>query len=266
MMEDYTIKEEKKRKAYRKRDRFWKFIFQDYKPKRSTDTSKEANSAKRTIEQNDKIDYLSSYAQQNFSINLEKETFERLLESNDWDSKKALVAMIDYEEASHGILVEPPNNPKLKLLGSENDIGTSCYIDSLIFAMYISNTAFDPLLTYDIPIEEEDKAKLQTVMRLFVNKMRKGRFINAEYVHWFRELLRDTGWKGQDDFGNWTQEDASELFMFITEMFELPYLPVIIISFMKFYMNLNFLFSFFLYSFKSGYFMVLTRILMMIEL
>jgi uncharacterized UBP type Zn finger protein len=221
-MEDYTIKEERKKKAYRKRDRFWKYIFQDYKPKKS----KGAGTVNRTVEQNDKINSLSSYAQHNFSINLEKETFERLLESNDWDSKKALVDMIDYEEASHGILVEPPNNPKLKILGSENDAGTSCYIDSLIFAMYISSTAFDPLLTYDIPIEEDDKAKLQTVLRLFVNKLRKGRFINAEYVHWFREMLREAEWKGQDDIGNWTQEDASELFMFITEMFELPYLPV----------------------------------------
>lgn len=219
-MDEYTLKEEKKKKAHRKRDKFWKFVFQDYQPKHKSISSKD-----NITEQNEKINSLSTYAQNNFSVCLEKETLEKILESNSWDSKRALVDLVDYEEASHGILVEPPVDPKLKLLGCENDIGTSCYIDSLLFAMYISNTAFDPLLTYDISSEEEEKAKLQTVMRLFVNKLRKGHFINAEYVHWFRELLREGGWNGQDDYDNWTQEDASELFMFITEMFDLPYLP-----------------------------------------
>ncbi|KAI9267797.1 hypothetical protein BY458DRAFT_437074, partial [Sporodiniella umbellata] len=111
------------------------------------------------------------------------------------------------------------------LLGSENDGGTSCYIDSLLFAMYISNTAFDPLLTYDIPIENEVKVQLQTVLRLFVNKLRKGRFISANYVRWFRNVLEEAGWHGKDEYGHWSQEDTSELFLFLTETFDLPYLP-----------------------------------------
>ena len=224
-MEDYKSKEEKKKKIPRRRDRLWNFLFQEHKQtKRSSSSS--LQQLKRTPEQTEKINYLSSYAKRNFSISLDPEIFERILENNDWDQKKALVDMVDYEEASHGILVEPPKDSNLKILGSENDAGTSCYIDSLLFAMYISNTAFDPLLTYDIPLEQDDKVKMQTVLRLFVNKLRKGHFINAEYVHWFREALQDADWNGQNEFEQWTQEDASELFLFITQMFELPYLPV----------------------------------------
>lgn len=222
-MDDFTIKEEKKKKAHRKRDKFWNFVFPHYKPKK-TDTHEE----KCTTEQLDKINSLSKYGKNNLSVNLEPEMYESILESNDWDYKKSMADLIDYEEASHGILIEPPKNSKTKLLGSENDDGTSCYVDALLFAMYISNTTFDPLLTYDISAEKEDKIKLQTLMRLFVNKLRKGHFINAEYVHWFRKVLQDAKWVGQDLSGHWTLGDSSELFMFITEMFELPYLPVII--------------------------------------
>ncbi|KAI8098162.1 ubiquitin carboxyl-terminal hydrolase-domain-containing protein [Gilbertella persicaria] len=211
-------------KKYRRRDKIWKIIF-PHKSHKHKHAHKE-DTLKRTTEQTNKINSLSSYAQQHFSIQLDSNIFESILESNDWDSKKSLADLLDYEEASHGILVEPPL-PNTLLLGSENDGGTSCYIDSLLFAMYISNTAFDPLLTYDIPLEEDqdNKIKLQTLMRLFVNKLRKGHFISADYVHWFRKILKEAKWNGQDEAGHWTQEDASELFLFITETFDLPYLP-----------------------------------------
>lgn len=229
-MEDIVHKEEKKKKAHRKRDKFWKFVLphtvKSSKKTRDSYSKGAATPIKRTSEQQEKINSLSTYAQRNFSVSLDSEVLDCILENNDWDQKKAMSDLLDYEEASHGILVEPPSNAKLKLLGSENDGGTSCYIDALLFAMYISNTSFDPLLTYDIPVEEENKIKLQTIMRLFVNKLRKGHFINADYVHWFRKVLHDAKWNGQDQHGHWTQEDSSELFQFITEMFELPYLPV----------------------------------------
>jgi hypothetical protein len=225
-------KEDKKKKAHRKRDRFWKLILPHYKSTAEISSAKYKSNArddtiKRSAEQVNQITALSNYAQRNFSVMLSSEVFESILESNEWDAKRAMADLNDYEEASHGILAEPPTADKV-LLGSENDGGTSCYIDALLFAMFISNTSFDPLLTYDIPSteEEEDKIKLQTLMRLFVNKLRKGHFVNADYVHWFRKVLQDAKWNGQDDQGRWTQEDSSELFMFITETFDLPYLPV----------------------------------------
>ncbi|KAI8636704.1 ubiquitin carboxyl-terminal hydrolase-domain-containing protein [Parasitella parasitica] len=217
-------KEEKKKKAHRKRDRFWKLVFPHYY-KFSSKSRFMSSKEKRTSEQNNKITLLSNYAQNNFSVTLDHELFASILESHDWDSKKSMADLIDYEEASHGILVEPPNSIDKQLLGSENDGGTSCYIDALLFAMFIANTTFDPLLTYDIPSDQDEKIKLQTLMRLFVNKLRKGHLVNADYVHWLRKVMKDAKWSGQNDLGEWTQEDASELFMFITETFDLPYLP-----------------------------------------
>ncbi|EPB82235.1 hypothetical protein HMPREF1544_11040 [Mucor circinelloides 1006PhL] len=224
------IKEEKKKKAHRKRDRFWKLVFPHYNSKVNSNSSSSKSKSmsskeKRTSEQDNKITQLSNYAHNNFSVNLDHEIFASILESNDWDSKQSMADLIDYEEASHGILVEPPSSIDKPLLGSENDGGTSCYIDALLFAMFISNTTFDPLLTYDIPSDQDEKIKLQTLMRLFVNKLRKGHFVNADYVHWLRKVMKEAKWNGQNEQGDWTQEDASELFMFITETFDLPYLP-----------------------------------------
>lgn len=197
----------------RKRDWFWHLL-----------GHKRHDERKKSEDQQGKITFLSNYAKQYFSLELDCDIFESLLEDNEWDTKRALADLSDYEEASHGILIEPPPIKQV-ILGAENDGGTSCYIDALLFAMYISNTTFDPLLTYDIP-NDETKVKLQTVMRLFINKMRKGHFISASYVHWFRKVLEEANWHGKDDDGHWAQEDTSELFMFITETFDLPYLPV----------------------------------------
>ena len=41
-----------------------------------------------------------------------------------------------------------------------------------------------------------------------------------------REYLITCGWIGKDDNGNPTQEDASEFFLFLSCLYELPYLPL----------------------------------------
>ena len=81
-------------------------------------------------------------------------------------------------------------------------------------------------MTYDISDEFEPQQRLQTLLRFFVNKFRKGHLIKAEAVRCLRKALQVANWRGCDEDGEWTQEDVGELFMFITETFELPYLPV----------------------------------------
>ncbi|KAI8987101.1 ubiquitin carboxyl-terminal hydrolase-domain-containing protein [Pilobolus umbonatus] len=210
----------KENKKIKKKDGFWKLIF----PLKKYNHSNKSEEVLLSVDKQTKLKSLSTYASHHFSITLNADIFQTILENNDWDTKKAVTELTDYEEASHGILIEPPPHT-IKLLGAENDRGSSCYIDSLLFAMYISNTTFDPLLTYEIPSEFNAKSKLQTLMRLYVNKLRKGHFIHAEYTNWLRRVLEELDWHGRDSRGNWTQEDVSELFMFLTEIFDLPYLP-----------------------------------------
>ncbi|KAG0168653.1 hypothetical protein DFQ30_004456 [Apophysomyces sp. BC1015] len=175
-------------------------------------------------EQLAKTTALADYAERHFAVTIDNDTFQSVLEANEWNIKNAIVDLEDYEEAAHGILRSLPSAQQT-LLGSENDHGTSCYIDSMIFAMFISITAFDPLLTFDIPSEDGTKQKLQTLLRLFVNKLRKGHLVKDDFVGWLRKVLEELSWHGKDANGYWSQEDASELFLFLTETLNLPYLP-----------------------------------------
>lgn len=82
---------------------------------------------------------LSQYAKTNFDLTLDDASVHSMLDHNDWDLKRAMTEIDDTEEARHGLLVAPPSLGD-SLLGCENDGGTSCYIDSLLFAMYIHLT------------------------------------------------------------------------------------------------------------------------------
>ncbi|KAI9310874.1 hypothetical protein BX666DRAFT_2003447 [Dichotomocladium elegans] len=167
---------------------------------------------------------LTDYADHTFNLKLKEEEIHAILSNNNWDLKQAMLELDKYEEAYHGLLHGPPDHNQ-KLQGAENDGGTSCYIDALLFAMYQSLTAFDPLLTYDTSADQPQKAILQAALRLFVNTLRKGGLVNLYIVRRLREALQAAGWNGQNDRGAWMQEDASEFLLFLTETFDLPYLP-----------------------------------------
>jgi hypothetical protein len=201
----------------------------------------------------------------------------------------------------------------MTLQGFENDQGTSCYLDALLFAMYLGMTSFDPMLLGDpfepvlsvscpstplspqqtpqkqqphrhrhhrffsrayyrhryrhkristprssesnkaalqidttIPTDDDDendtdtdmkkkkaglalqrKHHLQRTLRLVINKLRQGQLVKQATVAHIRQDLHQNGWYGQDPVTKqWQQEDVSELFLFLTSIFDSPYLPV----------------------------------------
>ncbi|ORX56902.1 cysteine proteinase [Hesseltinella vesiculosa] len=70
------------------------------------------------------------------------------------------------------------------------------------------------------PRHEPPLKRLQFELRFTVNKFRKGGLITATLMQRLRETMRDAGW-----FQDASQEDASELFLFLTSIFDHPYLP-----------------------------------------
>lgn len=257
------------------------------------------------------------------------------LQETDWNMAQSLADMEDIQEANYGLLAAPPlatvtntssRSPPTapKLLGCENDQGTSCYLDALLFAMYIGQTSFDPMLLGDpfapvfqvstpvsptaTPQQEkrhnyrhrhhrffsryqenqnrphrffstlrstsehqdyapsglkspalhidtnlddlkkdrdrsssltststattssvalQQKHHLQRTLRLFVNKLRNGKLVKTSTVAQVRRGLAQAGWYSQDpETHKWKQEDVSELFLFLTSIFDQPYLPV----------------------------------------
>jgi hypothetical protein len=184
-----------------------------------------ATPAKLTEEQKQKMKRLGAYVQRNIGVEPDPAKCQHLLEQHKWDLKQALLELQDFQDADDGILV-PPNPLNTIMLGSENDQLTSCYIDALLFSMYATTTVFDPLLTSDTEDDDFDKRRLQTALRLFVNRMREGYLVRTDQVRRLREALTGTGWEGQTNWGTWQQEDSSEFFLHLTNIFGLPFLPV----------------------------------------
>ncbi|KAG2188119.1 hypothetical protein INT44_000870, partial [Umbelopsis vinacea] len=177
-----------------------------------------------TEEQQQKIKKLSNFVQGNIGVEPDPTSCQHLLEQHKWDLRQALVELNDFQDADDGILVTP--NPLTHdMLGSENDQLTSCYIDALLFSMYATTTAFDPLLTSDTDDDDFDKRRLQTALRLFVNRLRDGHLVRTDQVRRLRKALEATGWEGHTYDGAWSQEDTSEFFLHLTNIFGLPFLP-----------------------------------------
>ncbi|KAI9298891.1 cysteine proteinase [Neoconidiobolus thromboides FSU 785] len=120
--------------------------------------------------------------------------------------------------AEVGILVSV--NETNQLLGVENAAGTSCYIDTILFAMYSHETTFDCLLQSK-KLQDKLSESLQTLCRFFVNLLRSNLLVRAEIVESIRKKLIECGW----GTNKYSQEDAGEFFLFLCNLFQLPYLP-----------------------------------------
>ncbi|CAI2162147.1 13799_t:CDS:2 [Funneliformis geosporum] len=172
-------------------------------------------------EQESKVDQLRTYLEE-LGHPLDTYQIEKLLERNAWDVREVAEYCSDLREAEEGIIVDIQKD--IVMLGCENDRVTSCYIDSVLFAMFARIQSFDGLLF--VQAEGMNARSLQTQLRLFVNRLRSGKFMSAYIIKQLREKLINCGWIGNDEGGNPTQEDASEFFLFLSCLYELPYLPL----------------------------------------
>lgn len=71
-------------------------------------------------------------------------------------------------------------NPQIEMVGAENRGNVTCYLDSLLFAMFAKLDAFECMLKNDFT--DEPRRKLVTLLRLWVNMLRSGKMIHADMV------------------------------------------------------------------------------------
>ena len=103
------------------------------------------------------------------------------------------------------------------LLGAENRELVTCYLDSLLFAMFARLDSFDNMLALDY--QDAAKKKLAVVLRLWVNMLRTGKLITTDVTKNLQESLGACGWTEATKL---RQQDVSEGFTFITEKLDLP--------------------------------------------
>ncbi|KAF3096096.1 hypothetical protein TWF102_006726 [Orbilia oligospora] len=124
-----------------------------------------------------------------------------------------------WEDASAGILKEWSADVALK--GAENNGKVTCYLDSLLFALYAHLDSFEAML-YNV-FDDDKRKKLSSLLRLFVNMLRSGKLVTADIIQEIQISLAECGWK---EAALKQQQDASEAFTFIAETLEMPLLTL----------------------------------------
>ncbi|KAJ2799818.1 hypothetical protein H4R20_004287 [Coemansia guatemalensis] len=153
---------------------------------------------------------------------LKRVEVSRLLAQAHWDADAALRRLQILLSTRNGIVYTVDTHVRLR--GAANSRGTTCYIDSLLVALFGAHGSFDGLL-YARELGDSSATQLQALCRLVVNHLRAGDVVDAWMVEELRTQLIHCGW--QKDGGDaHAQHDASELYMFIAEKLQMPYLPL----------------------------------------
>lgn len=153
------------------------------------------------------------------------------------DLEKSYELLLILEDSEEGII--NPWKADVKLLGAVNREGVTCYLDALLFAMFARLGSFEAMLYKNF--EDEQRKRLATLLRLWVNVLRAGKLITVDIVchsislsqlasayTWTQTKqiqlqLANCGWSEAKEV---RQQDASEAFTFITETLALPLLTL----------------------------------------
>ncbi|KAH0550948.1 hypothetical protein GP486_007687, partial [Trichoglossum hirsutum] len=133
------------------------------------------------------------------------------------DPERATKLLLVYEDAVDGVIRDA--KPTVKLVGAENRAGVTCYIDSLLFAMFARLDTFEPMLYNQF--DDEPRRTLSILLRVWVNMLRSGMLITEDITRKLQDALANCGWK---EAGRLKQQDTSEAFTFISEKLGLPQL------------------------------------------
>lgn len=110
-----------------------------------------------------------------------------------------------------------------KLLGADNRNQVTCYLDTLLFAMFSRLESFEPMIEKkpyekDSPIDP-NKDNLAVILRLYVNLMRTGQLITTDITKILLGSILKAGW---DESCFEKQQDCCDLFNFITDKLDMP--------------------------------------------
>jgi hypothetical protein len=97
-----------------------------------------------------------------------------------------------------------------------HNAGNSCYIDSVLTALFYKKTFLDKLL------DESDNELASFISTGILPIIRTGGEISAERIDIFRTLCHGKGWRASDKEALIAQQDASEFFEFLWEQLDGP--------------------------------------------
>ncbi|EHK27265.1 uncharacterized protein TRIVIDRAFT_34531 [Trichoderma virens Gv29-8] len=190
-----------------------------FKPDHAKQTHQNEVEAAREVA---KIEDIQRRLDQLHIMNITEEHVRDILGTKfvDGDPERA-VQFIDIEKkSSSGVIL--PYDPSVQMVGAENRSAVTCYIDSLLFAMFSKLDAFECMLKTNFP-EDDPRHRLVVLLRIWVNMLRSGKLIRTDLTKLIQDSMAECGWP---EARLLEQQDTSEAFAFFTEKLELPLLSL----------------------------------------
>ena len=98
----------------------------------------------------------------------------------DGSVEKAVQMLLIFQKSLEGVI--KPYSPDVYMRGAINRNAVTCYIDSLLFAMFARLDSFEPIILRGF--EQEPKRRLAAILRVYVNMLRQGILIHTDIVCW----------------------------------------------------------------------------------
>lgn len=136
------------------------------------------------------------------------------------DVARAQLLLQHLDMSASDKLVSPPAGSGL--IGMDNWLNVTCYLDCLVFVMFAKLTEYDDLL-YHQPLSSEDSNELRFLMRLVVNLLRSEEHITTDIMQLLCHSLMTLGFP---EAVSQKQQDPLMLFEFITQALGLPLLTL----------------------------------------
>lgn len=133
------------------------------------------------------------------------------------DIDRCIAMIVLYKDTVDGVIAT--FDPAVQLQGAANRDRVTCYLDSLLFAMFAKRDVFEGVLYHKYYDDEDPRKRLITIIRLWVNMLRTGRLITTDITQQLQESLAECGWS---EAAQLRQQDVSEAFSFITDQLDLP--------------------------------------------
>ncbi|AYV82313.1 MAG: ubiquitin carboxyl-terminal hydrolase [Homavirus sp.] len=107
--------------------------------------------------------------------------------------------------------------------------GNTCYIDSLLMALFFEESIIERLLTTDVRSDQNAGTAmyLQEYIKLnFIDNIRAGLSVTADVMSMLRELLIENGWKKDLIDEHIEQQDVNEFFTFLIDVLNGPLMEI----------------------------------------
>lgn len=117
---------------------------------------------------------------------------------------------------------------EINLVGMDNFWKTTCYLDSLLVALFYSNSSFDYLLDQTVdptlsPELQKQAERLKVMLRFITNLLRAGEHINIFIMYQLLLVLNSMGF---EMFLSGKQQDSLQAFELLAESLSLPLLTL----------------------------------------